>query len=393
MASDYHHGVRVLEINEGTRSIRTVSTAVVGFVATGGTADETVFPLNTPVLVTNVQAAIGKAGTTGTLPRVLDAIASQSKPVTVVVRVEEGADEAATTSNVIGTTTADGKYSGLKALLAAQTSGPLVKPRILGAPGLETPAVTAELAAIAQKLRGFAYASDLASATKEEVAAVRQTYGQRELMLLWPEFKRWNTATSKEDAIWASAVALGLRAKIDEETGWHKTLSNVVVSGVTGLFRDVFWDLQDVATDANYLNEKDITTLINSNGFRFWGSRTCAGPSSLFPFENYTRTAQVLADTMAEAHMWAVDAPMHPSLIKDVIEGINAKFRELKALGYIIDGAAWYDDAPNTKESLKSGKAYIDYDYTPVPPLENLIFRQRITDQYLLDFSQRINAN
>ncbi|WP_256871203.1 hypothetical protein, partial [Salmonella enterica] len=23
-------------------------------------------------------------------------------------------------------------------------------------------------------------------------------------------------------------------------------------------------------------------------------------------FENYTRTAQVLADTMAEAHMWAV---------------------------------------------------------------------------------------
>jgi phage tail sheath protein FI len=393
MATDYHHGVRVLEINEGTRSIRTVSTAVVGFVATGGTADVATFPLNTPVLVTNVQAAIAKAGTTGTLPRVLDAIASQSKPVTVVVRVEEGADEAATTSNVIGTTTADGKFTGLKALLAAQSSGPLVKPRIIGAPGLETPAVTAELAAIAQKLRGFAYASDLASTTKEEVAAVRETYGQRELMLLWPEFKRWNTVTSVEDAIWASAVALGLRAKIDEETGWHKTLSNVVVNGVTGLSRDVFWDLQDVATDANYLNEKDVTTLINSNGFRFWGSRTCAGPTSLFPFENYTRTAQVLADTMAEAHMWAVDAPMHVSLIKDVIEGINAKFRELKALGYIIDGKAWYDDEPNTKESLKSGKAYIDYDYTPVPPLENLIFRQRITDQYLLDFSTRIASN
>jgi phage tail sheath protein FI len=27
---DYHHGVRVIEINEGTRPIRTVSTAVVG---------------------------------------------------------------------------------------------------------------------------------------------------------------------------------------------------------------------------------------------------------------------------------------------------------------------------------------------------------------------------
>lgn len=32
--ADYHHGVRVVEINEGTRPIRTVSTAVIGLVAT-----------------------------------------------------------------------------------------------------------------------------------------------------------------------------------------------------------------------------------------------------------------------------------------------------------------------------------------------------------------------
>src|SRR5690606_38369914 len=117
---------------------------------------------------------------------------------------------------------------------------------------------------------------------------------------------------------------------------------------------------------------------------------TCAGPQSLYPFENYTRTAQVLADTMAEGHMWAVDGPMNPSLIKDIIDGINAKFRELKSLGYIIDGQAWFDEEPNTAEVLQSGKAYIDYDYTPVPPLENLNFRQRITNRYLVDFAQRI---
>ncbi len=28
MAQDYHHGVRVVEVNEGTRSITTVSTAM-----------------------------------------------------------------------------------------------------------------------------------------------------------------------------------------------------------------------------------------------------------------------------------------------------------------------------------------------------------------------------
>lgn len=35
MAQDYHHGVRVEEINEGTRTIITVSTTIVGLVCTG----------------------------------------------------------------------------------------------------------------------------------------------------------------------------------------------------------------------------------------------------------------------------------------------------------------------------------------------------------------------
>ena len=34
MPTDYHHGVRVNEINDGTRTIRTISTAVIGLVAT-----------------------------------------------------------------------------------------------------------------------------------------------------------------------------------------------------------------------------------------------------------------------------------------------------------------------------------------------------------------------
>ena len=49
MAEDYHHGVRVLEINEGTRTITTVSTAIVGMVCTADDADAAAFPLNTPV--------------------------------------------------------------------------------------------------------------------------------------------------------------------------------------------------------------------------------------------------------------------------------------------------------------------------------------------------------
>lgn len=389
MPDQYHHGVRVFEINEGTRPIRTISTAVVGMVCTATEADPDVFPLNTAVLLTNVRSALGAAGTEGTLARSLKAIADQTAPFTIVVRVEEGQDEAATTSNIIGGVE-NGKYTGMQALLAAKARLG-ISPRILGVPGLDSEPVTAALVVIAQQLRAFVYASAWECADKEAAVAYRDSFGARELMLIWPEFESWNTVTDKTDTAYAVARALGLRAKIDQTVGWHKTLSNVPVNGVTGIDRDVFWDLQNPATDAGYLNMNDVTTLIQQGGYRFWGSRTCS-EDPLFAFENYTRTAHVIADTMADAHLWAVDKPMHPSLVKDIIEGINAKFREWKALGFIIDGSAWYDETANTVETLKDGKLRIDYDYTPVPPLEDLSLRQRITDRYLLDFASRINA-
>ena len=182
---------------------------------------------------------------------------------------------------------------------------------------------------------------------------------------------------------------MGLRAKIDNDIGWHKTLSNIPVNGVTGISVPISWDLQNPATDAGYLNQNEVTTLIRENGYRFWGNRTCSG-DPLFAFENYTRTAQVLADTMAEAHMWAVDKPMHASLVRDIIEGINAKLRDMTANGYLIGGECWFDEELNSKENIKSGKLTISYDYTPVPPAENIMLRQHITDTYLIDFAANV---
>ncbi|MBN3264684.1 phage tail sheath protein [Pectobacterium brasiliense] len=388
--SDFHHGVQVVEVNDGTRVISTVSTAIIGMVCTAADADAATFPLNIPVLITNVLSAVGKAGKKGTLAAALSAIADQSKPVTVVVRVAEGKDEAETISNVIGGSDENGKYTGMKALLDAMSvTG--VKPRIIGAPGLDSLPVATALASICQSLRAFGYVSAWGCKTLSDAINYRENFSQRELMVIWPDFIAWDTTANASATAYATARALGLRAKIDQETGWHKTLSNVGVNGVTGISASVYWDLQAPGTDADLLNQAGVTTLVRKDGFRFWGNRTCSD-DPLFLFENYTRTAQVLADTMAEAHMWAVDKPVTPTLIKDIIEGIKAKFRELKSNGYIIDADCWYDDTANDKETLKSGKLYIDYDYTPVPPLENLTLRQRITDKYLVNLAASVNS-
>lgn len=389
MPDQYHHGIRVHEINEGVRPIPTVSTAVVGMVVTAEDADPELFPLNTNVLVTDAYAALDKAGDTGTLARSLEAILDQTKPLIQVVRVAEGENDAETKSNIIGGVE-NGRKTGINALLnGKQKFG--FSPRILGVPELDDEDVGASLITVAQRLRGFAYLSAFGCETVEETILYRENYGAREAMVIWPEFTGWDTRDNATRTLSATARALGLRAKIDTEIGWHKTLSNVPVNGVTGLSRDVFWDLQDPATDAGVLNAADVTTLINQSGYRFWGSRTCS-EDPLFAFESAARTAGIVADTMAEAHLWAVDGPLNPSLARDIVEGVNAKFREWTRLGRLIGGSAWLDPEANTPELLSSGKFFIDYDYTPVPPLENLNFMQRITDRYFVDFAARVAA-
>ncbi|KQR50145.1 phage tail sheath subtilisin-like domain-containing protein [Acidovorax sp. Leaf160] len=393
--ADFHHGVRVTEVTEGTTSLRLVSTAIIGLVATASDADAAAFPIDKPVLFTSIAKAQAKAGTKGTLATALAAIADQARPVVVVVRVADGvgadaaAKEADQTSKVVGDYIG-GVRTGIQALLAAeQQLG--VKPRILGAPGLDTKPVAEALTAVAEKLRAMAYVHAHGAEDVSEALAYAEGFGKRETMVIWPNFTQWSTSQNKVVEVPAVAHALGLRAAIDQAQGWHKSLSNVAVNGPTGISKDVFFDLQNPASDATLLNDGKVTTLIRKQGFRFWGNRTCSADEA-FSFEPATRTAHVLADTMAEGHFEFIDKPLTPSLVKDILEGINARLRSLKAGGYILDGRAWVNYEVNTTELLKSGKLTIDYDYTPLPPLEDLGFRQRITDAYYADWSVRVAA-
>lgn len=388
------HGIKTNLLTTGTRSIAPVATAIIGMVVTasaaaGPAADalDLAFPLDTPVLVTDIRDAIGKAGTAGTLKPALEAIADQTSPILVIVRIAEGVGEDAdedTETNIIGTVGADGIATGLQALLDAEVQTG-VRPRILGCPGLDTQAVTAELAIVARKLRGFAYAAAIGD-TIAEAVTYRGEFAARELMLIWPNF----SSDFEGDAI---ARALGLRARIDEEQGWHKTLSNVAVDGVTGISKSVYFDLQDDTTPAGVLNSAHITTIIRTTGFRFWGNRTCVDETKPeYNFESAVRTSQVLQDTIADGLAWAVDKPMTVSLIRDILETVNAEFRALKADGRIIDGKAWFDPALNAEGALAAGKLVIDYDFTPCAPAESITLNQRITDKYYAGFADQLNS-
>ena len=390
--SDFLHGVRVVELAGGQRPIRTIQTAVIGIVCTAPDADPAVFPLNTPVLITNTYSAMAKSGAAGTLTRTLDAITDQARPVVIAVRVEQAETEAETISNVIGGVAANGRRTGMQSLLDAQALLG-VTPRILAVPQLDPLPVATELIALAKKLNAMAYLSCYGCETSQQAVAYRDQLGGREAVLIYPDFVSWDTQANADLAGYATARAAGLRAQIDHDRGWHKTLSNVLVQGATGISQPVFFDLQEPSAESNYLNSHQITTLVRQGGLKFWGGYTL-DDSGLYPFENYTRSAQILRDTMAEAHLWAIAQPMHPTLVRDMIEGINQKFRTWTngPDPYLLGGSAWYDESVNVVNDLKIGKLVVDYDYTPVPPLHTLTLQQRITDTYLMDFAARVAA-
>ncbi len=183
MALDqFHHGVRVVEVSEGTRTIRTVATAVIGMVCTAADADADYFPLDKPVLIANLAAAIAKAGSAGNLKKSLQTIYDTVNTIVIAVRVADGADAAELTSNIIGTIGPDGSYTGLKALeRAAPVTG--VKPCILCVPDNCTLPIATALAGAAKKLRAFAYVPTIAD-TVEAALAYRENFASRELMTI-----------------------------------------------------------------------------------------------------------------------------------------------------------------------------------------------------------------
>ncbi|PJI89061.1 phage tail protein [Sphingomonas koreensis] len=377
------HSLTIREFAKGRRPIKTPSLAVIGLVATAtaaaGTATDALnaaFPIGELTLVTNIDAAISKAGTGGTLAKALAAIADLTTPIVIVSRVAPGAGAEAdeeTDENVI---------AGLDLLLSAKGAVGYA-PRIIGAPGLDTLAVTTQMVIVAKRLRGFAYARANGD-DGVEAMNYRDGFTARELMLIWPN-------SSTETAGDAVARALGLRAQIDERIGWHKTISNMPIDGVTALDHYVQFDLLDPSTEAGTLNGKQITTIIRANGFRFWGNRTTAGPDQPeFAFESAVRTSHALQDIIADVFQPYFDHPMTVSLIKDLLETANAKFRELALNGFIMGAKAYFDADRNQPEQLSAGRPDFRIEFTPVAPLEDPTVELVITDFYYSGFADRL---
>lgn len=155
----FHHGTRVQESNENPIFIRTAQSAVVAIIGTAPDADATTFPLNTPVLIKGTaDIALGaKLGSNGTLKDALDAVFDQVATYVYIIRVEEGADNAATISNIVGDVTGNTGVHALKSCEAAY--GRKLKPRLVCVPGYTAALSTDGITSIAITNGGSGYSA------------------------------------------------------------------------------------------------------------------------------------------------------------------------------------------------------------------------------------------
>ncbi len=378
------HGIEVVELTSGSRPISTVRASVIGLVGTAPAADAESFPINTPVLIAGSRTEAAALGETGTLPAAMDGIFDQTGALVVVVRVEEGADEAATLSAIIGGVDTDsGQYQGVQALLGAEsTLG--VTPRLLIAPGFsQEQALVTEMISVAERLRGVVIA-DGPNTNDADAIAYRGNFGSARLYLVDPWVKVWDTQADAETIEPASARVAGMIAKSDSERGFWWSPSNREMLGITGTARSVDFALGDGNARANLLNEKEVATIIRKDGYRLWGNRTCASDAK-WAFLNVRRTADMINESILQAHLWAVDRNITRTYLDEVVEGVNAYLRDLKARGAIINGEAWADPELNTATQIEQGKVTIDFKFSANYPAEHLTFRSQLTNEYLTE--------
>lgn len=376
------HGVEVIEIDDGPRPIRTVRSAVIGVIGTAPDADPERFPVHQPILIAGRRSEMAGLGTTGTLPAALDDIFDQVGAMVVMIRVAEALPgETQTLPSTIDPET--GQYLGILAFLAAEEAVKVV-PRILIAPEFSQRAEVAnELLSVAERLRAVVLA-DGPNTTDIEAINYRELFGSNRLYIIDPWVRTFDNVNNVEVIRPASGRAAGLLAKSDQDRGFWWSPSNQEIRGILGTARPVDFALGDRNARANFLNENEVTTLIQKDGFRLWGNRTTSADPK-WAFLSVRRTADMINESLLRAHLWAVDRNITRTYVDDVLEGVNAYLRRLRTIGAIINGQAYADPALNTPDQLSQGRITIDFDFTPPYPAEHIIFRSHLVNDYLVE--------
>ncbi|MBY6244125.1 phage tail sheath subtilisin-like domain-containing protein [Methylosinus sp. Sm6] len=400
-ASQYLHGVEVIEIASGDQAVSINKMAVANIVGTAPMADADAFPPNEPVLLSSSPQKAALLGATGTLAAAVRDFYAEGGGAAIVTRVVEGASAEATMTNIIGSLAAK---TGVYAALGAR-SHLGVQPRTIIAPGYTSARpssasnpVVAAMIAVAARLRGRVYASTPSTSVADAIQW-REDWSSARLTPIYPNILGWDPASSSYVTRPADAAFAGLTARVHRDNGFWFSPSNFALQSIGGVSTPVDWASGDPDCEANILNEHRIATIVNMGaasggqygGWRRWGNRTTADDAN-WVFEVVRTIEDAVYEALDEATLWAVDKPASMQLMLDMTERANAFFRFGKSEGFLLGGRCWLDPEDNSPAQMRNGVFVWRIDPEAPAPMEHIIYKAQRNADYYDDLTSSLSS-
>jgi phage tail sheath protein FI len=220
------------------------------------------------------------------------------------------------------------------------------------------------LNSILPKIRGRAYITGPNTTNAEAVRFRRTVNGGRILIIDPKTIKNVNGVPVTKPV---AAVFAGVRARVVASSeGVSGSVSNKIIRTIDGVARTISYP-----DDSNYLNEKQVATIINERGgFRTWGSRL-ATDDPLWQFDSVRATADMVNEALEDLYFLYVDRKFTKANLKMLIEDGNAALRVFKNNDDILGGRVWLSSI-NEPTTLADGKLFLDVEFEPVGLMEQI---------------------
>lgn len=379
-ASDFLHGVEHFWLEDLDRPIEVMAASVFGIVAVSDDADPETFPLNKPVLV-NSDKFKAKAGT-GPLFEALEDIYRQGGALGVVVRVQMTAEaavagEASVTHPVVGGVDEEGNYTGLQALLAAESvTG--VRPTLLG---LATGVVDFETAipaleVVAEKLHAIPIITMLEGGPSAAMVEAEKHDGAYFVYGTCYFGKDGEGKPIYRDPM---ATVLGHILRVDATEGYWNSPSSRKILGLSGMKNPVDHAIGSSTSTANIMNSKQVTVIVQQKGgYYLYGNRLTGPKSMMLPHQ---RIRFIVGLSIQQAHQELVDRNITANYVESVKTRVNKLLTRLKLREVISGGECWVDGELN-ESLIGTGQVVWDYDLGYYDVAERCTFRQHINKNY-----------
>lgn len=236
------------------------------------------------------------------------------------------------------------------------------------------------LATIAPQIRARAYITG-PNTTNADAVRFRNTVNSGRIMIIDPKTVKNVDGTPVIKPV--TPVFAGVRSRVVASSeGVSGSVSNKIIRTIDGVARTVQYP-----ADSNYLNEQQVSTIINERGgFRTWGSRL-ATDDALWQFDSVRATADMVNESLEDIYFGWVDKKLTKGNLKMMIEDGNAALRVFTKNDDILGGRVWLSDL-NEPTLNANGKVFLNVEFEPVGLMEQInitTYRNILYYQLLLD--------